>query len=115
MATMRRDNLEPTNASKAALANGMAATSHNSWNILTPQLIGSVYIQRGLPLVEQEYECQSDGDFGRRHCENEQEHHLTVRLPPPGASCDEGQAARIEHDLNAHEREDEVTPREKSG
>ena len=64
--------------------------------------------------MEQEHERQSDRDFGRRHCENEQEHHLTVGLSPPGASRDERQTARIEHDLNAHEREDEVTPREKS-
>ncbi|MCU1225226.1 MAG: hypothetical protein JWQ42_3319 [Edaphobacter sp.] len=64
--------------------------------------------------MEQKYERQSDRDFSGRHRENEQEHHLTVRLSPPGASRDERQAARIEHDLNAHEGEDEVTPREKS-
>jgi hypothetical protein len=62
--------------------------------------------------VEQEYECQSDRDFGRRHCQNEQKHYLAVRLSPPGASRDERQTARIEHDLNAHEREDEITPRD---
>jgi hypothetical protein len=64
--------------------------------------------------VEEEHKGQSDRDFSRRHCENEQKHYLTVGLSPPGASRDERQPARIEHDLNAHEREDEVTPREKS-
>ena len=65
--------------------------------------------------MEQEYERQSDRDFGRSHCENKQKHYLTSRLPPPGASRDERQAARIEHDLNAHEREDQVPPRQKPG
>ena len=65
--------------------------------------------------MEQEYERQSDRDFGRRHCENKQKHYLTIRLPPPGASRDERQAARIEHDLNAQEREDEVPPGQKPG
>jgi hypothetical protein len=65
--------------------------------------------------VEQKYERQSDRNFGRSHCENKQKHYLTVGLPPPGASRDECQAARIEHDLNAQEREDEVPPRQKPG
>src|SRR6266478_4404124 len=97
IATNLRGNREPNSASKTALTNGMAETSHNSWNISAPQLTGGVHIQCGLSLVEQEYERQSDRDFGRSHCEDEQKHYLTVRLPPPGASRDERQAARIEH------------------
>lgn len=65
--------------------------------------------------MEQEYERQSDRDFGRSHCEDKQKHYLTVRLSPPGASRDERHAARIEHDLNAQEREDQVPPRQKPG
>ncbi len=65
--------------------------------------------------MEQEYERQSDRDFGRSHCENKQKHYLTIRFPPPGASRDERQAARIEHDLNAQEREDQVPPGQQSG
>jgi hypothetical protein len=64
--------------------------------------------------VEQEHERQAHGNFSRRHRENEQKHHLTVRLSPSGSGCDERQAACVEHDLNTHEREDEITPREKS-
>ena len=62
----------------------------------------------------EEYERQSDRHLGGRHGENEQKHDLAVRLRPSRASRDECQAARVEHDLNAHEREDKVTPREKS-
>jgi hypothetical protein len=65
--------------------------------------------------VEQEYERQSDSHFGRRHCENKQKHYLTIWLPPTGASRDERQAARVEHDLNAQEREDQVPPGQQSG
>ena len=65
--------------------------------------------------MEQEYEAQPDRNFGGCNGENKQKHYLTVRLPPAGTSRDKGQAARIEHDLNAHEREDQVPPRQKPG
>src|SRR3981189_756523 len=110
IATNLRGNREPNSASKTALTSGMATTSHSSWNISASQLTGSVHIQCGLALVEQETERQPDEHFGRRNCENKQKHYLTIRLPPPRASRDERQAACVEHDLNAQEREDEDPP-----
>jgi hypothetical protein len=80
--------------------------------MLTPQRTGGVHIQFGLPLLKEDYERQANRSFSSSHCEDEKKHYLTVRLSPPGARCNERQAARIEHDLNAHEREDEVTPRD---
>ena len=65
--------------------------------------------------MEQKHERQSDGHFGSGHCENEKKHDLTVRLSPSGSSRDEGQSARIEHDLNAHECEDQIPSGQKSG
>ena len=59
-------------------------------------------------------ERQSNRDLGGRHGEDEQKHHLPIRLRPTRSRCDEGEAASVEHDLNAHQREDEITPREKS-
>lgn len=64
-------------------------------------------------MVEQ-YECQADRHLSGGHGEDEQEHDLAIWLRPPRSCSNESQTARIEHDLNAHEREDEVTPREKS-
>jgi HD superfamily phosphohydrolase YqeK len=64
--------------------------------------------------VEQQNERQSHRDLGRRHGENKQKHDLTVRLSPARARSDERQAAGIEHDLNAQEREDQVPPCQES-
>jgi hypothetical protein len=39
---------------------------------------------------------------------------LSIRLCPTRARSDEGELAGVEHHLDAHERKDEITPREKS-
>ena len=64
-------------------------------------------------MIEQ-HERQSNRDLSRGHGEDEQKHHLAVRLRPARSRCDKRETARIQHDLNAHERKDEITPREKS-
>jgi hypothetical protein len=58
---------------------------------------------------------ESDGDLGGGHGDDEEKHHLTIHLPPTGAGGDKSQTAGIEHNFHAHQRENEITPREKSG
>src|SRR5579862_2760377 len=113
-ATMRRLNLEPNSASTAALANGSATTSQRKCSMSASQLAGGVNVQLRLLSVEEQDERQSDGDFSRSHGEDEEEHDLPVGLSPARAGCDEREAAGVEHDLKAHEREDEITPRDQS-
>ena len=57
---------------------------------------------------------ETNGDFGRRHREYEQEHYLSVRAAPSITACDKSETGRVQHDLNGHQRENEITPREKS-
>ena len=65
--------------------------------------------------MKQQDERQSDGYLGRGHRQNEEKHDLPIGLAPAGARRNEGQAAGIEHDLDAHQRENKVTAREESG
>ena len=64
--------------------------------------------------MEEQNESQADGDFGGGHSEDEEEHDLAVGLSPARAGCDEREAAGVEHDFNAHQSEDKVTPRYES-
>src|SRR5277367_5879234 len=113
-ATMLRLNLEPNSASRVALANGSATTSQRKCSMSASQFAGGVHVQLRLFPVEEQDKCQSDGDFGSGHGEDKEKHDLPIGLSPSRAGCDECEAACIEHDLNAHEREDEITPRDQS-
>ena len=52
---------------------------------------------------------QSYGDLSRRHGENEQEHNLPVGLMPARSGDYERQACRIEHHLQRHQDEKQIT------
>lgn len=64
--------------------------------------------------MEQDYEGQTYGDFRGSHGKDEKEHHLAVRLSPSGGRGEETKTARIEHDFNGHQREDQVPSGEQS-
>lgn len=62
-----------------------------------------------------QYHGEPHRNLGRRHGYDKEEHHLTVHLPPARARGNEREPAGVQHDLDAHQREDQVTPREKTG
>jgi len=64
--------------------------------------------------MELKKQRQAHRYFGRCHCQDEQEHDLTVRSPPLIAPGDERESASVQHYLDAHQGKDEITPREKS-
>ena len=66
-------------------------------------------------MVKSQHEREPDGNFGGRHGENEEEHHLAIRLSPARSRGDKAESGRIEHHLNRHQREDHVAPRQQSG
>jgi hypothetical protein len=47
--------------------------------------------------------------FSRRYRQNEQEHNLPVGLMPPRSSDYERQPCRVEHYLERHEDEEQIT------
>ena len=64
--------------------------------------------------MELEQERQAHRDFSGRHGKDEDEHHLPVRASPLITSRHECETACVQHDLDGQQREDEITPREKS-
>lgn len=59
--------------------------------------------------MQTKHERKPDCHFSRCHRENEQKHHLTIRLSPPRAGCNKGKAGCIQHDFKRHQREHYVT------
>jgi hypothetical protein len=64
--------------------------------------------------MELQKKRQTYGDFGGGHGQNEQEHYLSVGTSPAIAPGNKRQAACVQHDLDAHQGEDQITPRQKS-
>jgi hypothetical protein len=58
---------------------------------------------------------ESNRNLGSGHRNDEEKHHLTIDLPPARTGSYKGQPAGIQHNFHAHQRENEITPREKSG
>jgi hypothetical protein len=95
-----------------APSSGSAGASQRSWSILPSHLIDGIVVERGMMLLKLQYEGEANRDFGGSHGQNKQEHHLPIRLPPSRAGRDKRQTAGVEHQLNTHQRENQITPRE---
>src|SRR5579875_306374 len=102
---MRGPKMMSTNAP----AKGRAGMSHNQWNTLTPHLADGVGVYRFVLVIDLQQQRQTYRNFRRSHRKNKNEHHLAVRLRPARARHHEGQAGRVEHDLNRHQYEHQVT------
>lgn len=71
-----------------------------------------IVVERWMMFLKLQNQGEANRHLGRSHGKNEQKHHLPVRLTPSGAGRNESEPAGIEHNLNAHQRKDEITPRE---
>src|SRR5271165_6501245 len=114
-ATVFRGKREPKSISKVALANGSAGMSHNQLITSSSHFTDGVHIQGLEPVIDLQDQCESDGDFGGRHRQNEHKHHLSVGLMPSRPGDHKCQPRRIEHDLERHKYKNQVTPCEKTG
>src|SRR5271165_1832139 len=73
---------------------------------------GGIRIERTKATVELQQYGEAHAGFGGGERENQNEHHLPVRLPPATARGDEGQRRRVHHDLDRHQYEQEIAPDE---
>src|SRR5262245_53486983 len=73
---------------------------------------GRVSVQGFELAPELEHKRQSDRHFRCGHTQNEEIHHLSIRLRPPGARRHKGQPRRIQHNFERHQYENDVAPNE---
>jgi len=66
-------------------------------------------------MINLQHQGQPNGYFGGSHRQNEQKHDLPVRLMPAGARCDKCQPRCVQHDLQRHQDEDQITAYEQAG
>src|SRR6185312_220181 len=99
---------KPASASTRKPANGSAGMSHSQSRISAPHARRHVGVERAPLPVQPQHQRQSHGDFGGRHGQDEQEHHLAVGLVPARTGDHERQPRRVQHDLDRHEDEDHV-------
>jgi hypothetical protein len=64
--------------------------------------------------INLEHQRQSYCHLGRRHGQNEQEHNLAVGPLPSRTSYDERQPCSVEHHLQRHQDEKQITPHEQA-
>ena len=64
--------------------------------------------------INLKHQCQSHCHLSRRYRQNEQEHNLSVSLMPPRSGDYERQPGRVEHDLERHQDEKQVTAYEQA-
>src|SRR6478672_8312253 len=110
--TAFRENLGPNRASTMALKSGSAGASHRMCSMSPSHFTRGIVVERRVMFLEMKNQRQPHRHFRGRHRQDKKKHHLPVGLPPAGAGGHEGQSARVEHYFNAHQREDQVTPRE---
>ena len=64
-------------------------------------------------MVQLQQQRQADRNFRRCHRQDEDEHDLPIWLSPSRARYDEGKACCVQHDLDRHQDEEQVTTHEK--
>ena len=104
----------PNSANTAKLANGIAGMSQSSPNTSTPHLAGSIGVQGFVLVIQLQQQRQTHRHFRCRCSQDKDEHHLAVRLSPARSCGYKGQACGVQHDLDRHQSEDQVTPHEKA-
>ena len=88
-------------------------TTQSSRKISTryPRMLCNTSISSVLKrVVHEQHQCQSDRHFDGGHRQNEQKHHLPVRLSPARPGDDKRQSGGIQHDLHRKQREDDIPP-----
>src|SRR5512146_3291448 len=112
--TTPREQRDPSTASMSALAMGIATINHNNPIGLSPQLAQRICIQGLEVVVQLQHQSQSNRDFRRGHGENKQKGNLSVSLLPSRPGDHKGQARGVEHHLERHEHEHQVTAYEQA-
>ena len=109
------DKRGPIRARISALAKGNVGMSHNRRITSAPHFAQFVDVQRLEAVIDFEHKSQTYGDFGSRHRQDEQKHDLPVGLMPSSPGDHECQTRRIEHHLQRHEDENQITAYEQAG
>src|SRR5665213_1600870 len=108
IATPVRRSRAPDTMSTRKPANGTAGTSHSRSSTSASQHRGGVGVQGAETVVELDDECETDGDLGGGHRQDEQKHDLPIHLAPPGAGHHKRQPRRVQHHFDRHQDEDDV-------
>jgi hypothetical protein len=66
-------------------------------------------------VIDLQDERQSDGYFSRGHGQDKQKHNLTVGLMPTSPGHHKCQPRGVEHHLERHQDEDQITAYEQAG
>jgi len=113
-ATALRDNLEPNRMSKVALRKGSVGMSHNQLITSSSHFTDCVHIKGLEPVIDLQDQRQSYGYFCSGHGQNEHKHYLAVCLMPSRPCDHECQSRRIEHGLQGHQNENQITSHEQT-
>jgi hypothetical protein len=83
--------------------------SHNKRITSAPHLAQFVHVQRLEAVIDFEHQSQTHGNFRSRHRQNEQKHDLPVGLMPSSPGDHKSETRRIEHHLQRHKDENQIT------
>src|SRR3989304_893703 len=81
----------------------------------TAQIARLIDVQRLELMLQPEEQSNPNANFSRRRRQDENEHHLAIRLPPARAGHDEGQSGGVQHHFHEEQYEEDVTPKENPG
>src|SRR5512143_4151859 len=114
-ATRRLGIVRPRNARTANPNRGRTGMSQRRVVMSALHRAHGVGIEGLEMAADLEEQGQPDRDLGRRHGEDEDEDDLPVGPAPARPGGDEGQAGRVDHDLERHQDEEQAAPGEKPG
>src|SRR6266568_6967643 len=114
----------PPTSSTAAPNSGKTSSSHDSFsapvaatvcNVVIPsvlQQVGVVHRRGSAGPEDRHQDREAHDDLGGGHHHHEERDDLPVQVPVHARERDEGQVARVQHQLDAHEHDDGVAPHE---
>ncbi len=88
---------------------GIATINHNNPVTLPPHLAERIRVQRFEPMVQLQHQGQSNRDFRRGHGEDKKKDNLSISLLPSRPGDYESQACCVEHHLERHEHDNQIT------
>src|SRR5215469_5849908 len=123
----QRSVRRPPVSSTTAPISGKTSSSHDSFsapvaatvcNVVIPsvlQQVGVVYRRGPAGPEDRHQDREADDDLRGGHHHHEERDDLPVQVPVHPRERDEGQVARVQHQLDAHEHDDGVAPHEHAG
>jgi hypothetical protein len=72
--------------------------------------IGIVNVNALFPSEYADDDCQTDRHLGCGYCHYQEYYHLTIQIAPLSGKRHKSQIDRIEHQLNGHEHDQDISP-----